>query len=282
MFLHGNRQRANTMSNQTSTDYHPLNQEFRQYSGDEISLFDIALVLYRRRGIVLGTLILCLVAALGFSVIKGTAYEYSTAITIGTIDDEIPIESPEAVKNRLEKAYIPGVLSKIAAAHGGDLEDVKYKVNVVVPKKTDFVVISSKVTESDAEEIQKILKDLVVMVIDAHNKQLENKRDVLKHQITDVASNKALYLASVGSAGNADSVVLSEINNELTTLKVKLRQFHDSSMQFGATRSLKPVSLSKWLIVTLGAIFGLILGIFVAFFSEFVFKVRQEMAKREV
>jgi uncharacterized protein involved in exopolysaccharide biosynthesis len=265
------------VSKQVSTEYRPLGQEFRNNRVDEISLVDIAIILYRRKGIVIGTFILCVVAALGLGVLMGKTYEYSTAVTIGVLDDGSPIESQQALESRLLKAYIPMVLGKIAAAHGEEIENLRYKVNVALPKQGNFVLISSKVKESDAEEIKGILTELVALVIAAHTKEQDAKRALLSQQIGELEREKAAYLSSISQGVNADPVMLMELGKEIAALKAKEKKFTDSFMPFEPTRSIKPVGTRKLLIVTLGAVLGLMLGMFAAFLAEFIAKTRERI-----
>jgi capsular polysaccharide biosynthesis protein len=244
---------------------------------DEISLVDIAIILYRRKGIALGIFVLCIVAALGAAMLKGTNYDYSTAVKVGTTDNGSPIESPQAVESRLHNAYIPKVLSEIAAARGEAFEDIKYKINVTVPKQGDFVVISGKARESDAEEIRKILNELVAMVVAAHANLTLSKKEQLTQQISDLEGVRASYLSSIGTGANVDSVLLGEMGRELVELKGRLKAFTETSMPFEPTRSIKPVGTGKLLIVTLGAVIGLMIGMFAAFFAEFLARTREQL-----
>jgi capsular polysaccharide biosynthesis protein len=268
------------MSNQSPVDNLPRIQEYRHYPDDEISVVDIALVLYRHRWLMLGIFILCVAVAVGYGLTKARTYEYTTAISIGVTDDNKPIESPEMVKNRLDSAYIPRALRAIALERGVEQDSVRYKVDTTVPKNTDFVVISIKAAETDAEEAKKILTSLVAMVLDVHSKEIERRAGLLHQQIADI--EPLLSQKSTGVETDAQLQKLARMEEEMIRLNNRLRQLQGSTQQYEATRSAKPVGSSVRLVVALGALLGLLLAIFAAFIAEFSVKFRRELAEQAV
>lgn len=268
------------MANQNPEKNLPLIQEYRHYPEDEISVVDIALVLYRHKVLMLGIFILCVAAAAGYSLSKARTYEYATAISIGVTDDNKPIESPEMVKNRLDSAYIPKALRAVAIERGVDLDRVGYKIDTAIPKNTDFVVISIKAVESDAEEAKQILNNLVAMVVELHSKEIERRAGLLKQQIADI--EPLLSQKATGVETDVKLQRLARMDEEMLRLNNKLRHLQGSSQQFEPTRSTKPVGASKRLVVALGALLGLLLAIFAAFIAEFTVKFRRELAAQTV
>jgi LPS O-antigen subunit length determinant protein (WzzB/FepE family) len=266
------------MPNQAPTgDY-----QSRQYPEDEISLVDIVLVLYRHKWLMLGSLLVCVVAAATYSLGKPRTYEYVTALSIGVADDKMPIESPEMVKSRLEYIYIPMVQRAIAAERNVEPDRVAYNVDISLPKNTGFVVISTKSPESDAAEAKKMLNNLVTMVIEAHSKAIEQRTIMLKQQIADIERRLALHASMVAADENIAFQKMSGMEDELAALKNRLLQIRDSSQQFEPTRSVKSVGTSKVLIVLLGGLVGLFLGVFGALIAEFSVKFRRELAAQAV
>lgn len=266
------------MPNQAPTDGY----QNRQYSEDEISLVDIVLILYRHKWLMLGSFLVCVVAAVGYSLGKAPTYEYVTAISIGVADDKMPIESPEMVKSRLEYIYIPRVQRAIAAERGVEPDRVAYKVDISVPKNTGFVVIATKSAGSDTEEVKKLLNNLATMVIEGHSKVVGERASMLKQQIADIERRIALNASMAGTGENIVFQKISGMEDELAALKNRLLQIRESSQQFEPTRSVKPVGTSRVLIVLLGGLLGLFFGIFIALIAEFSVKFRHALAAQAV
>ena len=68
---------------------------------------------------------------------------------------------------------------------------------------------------------------------------------------------------------------------QISTIEMGLRSIRETRLIIGPARSLEPVGPGRAVILALAGVLGLILGIFAAFFAEFLTKARATMASNE-
>ena len=123
-------------------------QAFTAYD-DEISLTDLALIVWRRRRIVLAVIILALLAGAAFAFLLPRAYEYKAVIEIGTqtlLDADggqkiAPLEDSGTVLSKVKDAYIPAAITE-AIQEDGSLS--RMKIDASVPKGAAVIILSAK------------------------------------------------------------------------------------------------------------------------------------------
>lgn len=116
---------------------------------DEIDLAELALIVWRRRRIVLAVMLLALLAGAAFAFLLPRAYEYKAVIAIGTqtlMDTEggqkiVPLEDSGTVLSKLQDAYIPAAIAE-AIQEDGSL--TRMKIDASVPKGAAVVILSAK------------------------------------------------------------------------------------------------------------------------------------------
>lgn len=115
---------------------------------DEIDLAELALIVWRRRRIVLAVMLLTLLAGAAFAFLLPRAYEYKAVIEIGTQTmgtgealKIVPLEGTDTVLSKVKDAYIPAVIAE-AIRENGSL--TRMKIDASVPKGADVVTLSAK------------------------------------------------------------------------------------------------------------------------------------------
>lgn len=93
------------------------NQQAPLEGSDEISLYEIYLILKRKRTLILSATVLCAFVAGAYSFIKPTNYTYQACAQIGIMNRDntgqpVFIESPQSAIAQLNNAYIPSKAKK--------------------------------------------------------------------------------------------------------------------------------------------------------------------------
>lgn len=116
---------------------------------DEIDLAELALIVWRRRRIVLAVMLLTLLVGAAFAFLLPRAYEYKAVIEIGTqtlLDADggqkiAPLEDSGTVLSKVKDAYIPAAIAE-AIRENGSL--TRMKIDASVPKGAAVVTLSAK------------------------------------------------------------------------------------------------------------------------------------------
>lgn len=151
-------------------------EEYR--SDDEISLFDLWLVLIRRRWVVIavGAVIFALAAAFAF--MKEQTFEYSTAIEVGSFvrsgpngSERVPIQPPKTVQQRLSAAFIPMARNEIDTP-----ENRAPRVNLSFEDGSDVLVLRTEAPEAEQERVKQLHQHIVDLTVQAHDDIVRTER----------------------------------------------------------------------------------------------------------
>ncbi len=114
---------------------------------DEMDLFKLWLILWRRKYLIVGFGFLCVVVGVAYAFLTPAKYSYSTFIEIGnTLANSgtgivsRSIEPPDAALIKLQEGYIPLGLMEMAKAK----PDVKFAVKGRLPEKSNLIVLTSQ------------------------------------------------------------------------------------------------------------------------------------------
>lgn len=191
---------------------------------DEINLIDLWLVLEKRKLVLAGVVIACVLAGLLYAVVVPPSYQYSTSIEIGTRlnGTEITVvESPQTILAKVKESYIPLAQQNYLDQHS-ELKSVT-NIDARVPKGSQIIVLSSKGSE-DEGDIHKVLQQTVVdrlkndhgRIIDVLRKDVE----ILQHKA--VAKLEELKDAAILLAANKKR--LDDTSKLLSKQAAKVRQ----------------------------------------------------------
>ena len=149
--------------------------ERKQTYYDEISLFDLWLVLTRNKWLILGAIILCTGTGLLYTMTQEPTYEYSTNIELAQLEANRPLESSEAVKASLNQSLIPMLRSEMA----DQSEEAAYPIpraQAEVPEgSTILITIRSEGSAGSENEIRTLHERLVQELGKEHNPVVERK-----------------------------------------------------------------------------------------------------------
>lgn len=280
---------------------------------DEISLVDLFLVLYRRKWVVLGTLLLCAALAVPAALLSPVKTTYTTTLKIG---GEPRLESNASAATKFRESYIP--LTQDAVKDDATLAGLSMEARA--PDSSDLVILETETELPQADPVKQLHNMAAQRFIAEHQAQLDQARVAIENQIErlrltlenlnnsgylttlreDVASLRQQFLESDALSEDKKSA----LKDELRFLQTKLIE----EEQAAATRTIEIetrinelhyqletlpktalISLaletdrqrtSPLMIIALGIILGGMLGIFAAFMMEFLGKVKAEDQKR--
>lgn len=138
---------------------------------DEISLVDLARVVWRHRRPVYYTAAAFVVLGIATALLLPKKYAYTTTIEIGTrIEDQktVPLELPDTTLAKIREGYIPMAQQEYLQAHAGD--DRAFKVEARIPKGSQLIVLESTAKEQDEPVYQEIQARVVQNLVTDHNR----------------------------------------------------------------------------------------------------------------
>ncbi len=219
---------------------------------DEINLVDLALVVVRRKILVLVIISITLVAGLITAKYNSEAisHNYSTTIKIGSVGSHvvtnqiIPLESPETLLGKIKHNFIPQVLNEY---------DGSYEIAANIPKNSHliFLQVASK-NEKDLIPIE-LLNKITQKVEQDHNKIFTSIKNRLDASLKKV---------------DVDDYI-----GQLATLQ----QTYVVSEPIKSVTSTSKFSNKTIILIALFA--GIFLAVFAAFFADFWCKVTDKISE---
>lgn len=260
------------MNNNDLTELKPVYIHEASYSSEnEISLVDLAMVLVRRKIliVVITTFIVALGLIIAFLVPK--SYTFSTSIEIGSqiIDNTIkPFESTETLLAKIQHVFIPQTLNEQRQTNPENNE--RYKIKTSIPKSSVIIILEINGTEDDADLLKSLLQSI------SQKATLDHDRiyDAVKKNITS-RLKQATYEVATLKKSNNNETELSRQQNLIEGYSSQLTNLRETREILPAMKSLEPTGISRKLIVIITAFVGVFLGVFSAFFAEFIAKVRE-------
>lgn len=130
---------------------------------DEISLIDLWIILVRRKWVVAGVLLFCVLLGLGWVLLKPPSYQYETTIQIGEVftgDSLQPIEPVASVLAKVQETYIPLARARVlnGDAPGG------FKLEARSPADSELIVLSGEGPPAQQGTYHKLLQGVLEQV----------------------------------------------------------------------------------------------------------------------
>ncbi len=286
------------MSDKNSTDQFGSTREMQEaLQEDEISLIDLWRVIIKRKKMIIGSLLLTLLLVGVWLAITKPVYESRVVLGIGQVvqmGQVVQVEASQLLVQRLKEEY------RVKDESEGEQKFPTIKeVKTMEKSLPNGVEIIAQAYE--AQEAQKFLVDVAAKVIKKHQtlfdigrteqqrqlESLQNEHDrieqalsLIEHRVSSLVGSEASLaglltlqkdlllqrMPQIEQQQIAVRLAMSELQSRPTTL---LRQ------PTLPARSVKP---KPALYLALAAVLGLMLGVFGAFFAEFVGKARARMA----
>jgi len=245
-------------------------------AGDEISLVDLAMVLVRRKVMIISIFIVFIVSGITLALLIPRTYTFSTTIEIGSqiISGSIkPFESPQALLAKLQYSYIPQILSEHKQSHPDDKN--KYRINSSVPSGSNITLLEIKGTEDQADTLKQLLQITSQKAIEDHNRIFQSVKKNLETRLIQATNN----LRTLRNSKNNETEVASS-QSIIESLSSQLANLRNTREVLPPIRSLDPTGSGRKTIVIITAIAGIFLGVFAAFFAEFLSKVKLKIGEK--
>lgn len=294
-------------------DHHGHVPQYHDYrpAEDEISLIDLWLVLVRRRWVIAGITLLCVVLGTGYAWWQPVRYEYKTGMELAMIrggysstDDELNelILSKEEIIALLEDLIIPAQRKKRSEDN-----ETGPRVEVIERGGPGNLVLKSVATPENSIQVEALHKEVVDALkarsrpvfekrIDVYVQPLRFRKEILQEQMKthqdqlQRLSSRAYDAKEDGVLGLIDAYQMSDIREKMAKTRLELSDTESEieviqevsrplRMRFLASQTENPVGAGKAVIVALSLIMGLMLGIFSAFFAEFLAQAKQAQKK---
>lgn len=274
------------------------------YPDDEISLYEIWDILVRRRLLIGATAIAFIIAAAAYSMLQTQTYAVDLMLSVGlrpsTASDEavVLIERPASLVSRLNEVIIPAVRSQQTEQVNAANESLPAVQAEVFDADAGLVRLSATTTEARVPMAQALLTRTAEQVVDAHEQQLARQTDALRDQIMvlraeveRLARLENQIQPDISAIGGGDSgaeasaafslLVSAMLDNSRQSERVNydLRRWRLESAlaESRSTELVREARLggqqqgqSMTLMIALGAVLGLMLGVFGAFGREFL------------
>jgi LPS O-antigen subunit length determinant protein (WzzB/FepE family) len=254
---------------------------------DEIDLVELGVGIWRKRGVIIGTTLVCLALSAVFALLTPKQYEYSAALQIGSIADANgqlqPIISPDAALTLLNKVVLPKVVDDYSKAHDLKPQDLKVEATLA-----GSIVLAGKGPQEHGADIAAIESAAAAELAKITASQLESRLTALRQQAALAESELQLLQASSNGANAAATkpeAVLQFLNQTkilvqktlASSLQTQLKSVQPTRLLSSTVRSTEPIGASRAVIVVLGGVLGVFFGLFAALMSGYLAAVRQHM-----
>ena len=201
--------------------------EFRPsaVSDDEIDLVQLTQILLKRKYLILGVIVFCLLVGGSYAFLKERVYLYTTSLQIGEVlidgkgsTKKVAIEAPPSVKLKIEKVYIPVAAEKLRT----NGENRLVKAVVREKKNSNIIFVESKGNSADQQTISQFHSLIISPLIENHRDGVS----ALKRQFELLADKASLVLKDLENPVifGAEEKKLQQL---VETAQMKLAQFDD-------------------------------------------------------
>ena len=260
------------MKNNDIQELKPVYIHEANYSaGDEISLVDLTMVLVRRKTMI--AIITSVIISIGViaALLVPKSYTFATSIEIGSqiIGGSIkPFESPQTLLAKMQHVFIPHALNEQRQTNPED--ETKYKITANIPKSSVIIVLEIKGTEDKTDLLKSLLQSITQKATLDHGRIYDSVRKNIASRLKQATSVLQMLKNS-----NDNETEISTQQNLIEVYSSQLANMRETREILPPMKSMEPTGTSRKLIVIIAAFAGVFLGVFSAFFAEFVSKVRE-------
>ena len=282
------------MNDPAGAQHHPYD--------DEISLYDLWDVLMRRLPVLLGVAVLTVIAGVAYALVQPVEYEYRTGVDLprvfsGSMENVV---SQDMAIARLEDVLIPRQRSELFEG-----EERGPRVNVRGHGSDYSLVLESTSTREGAENVAELHEAVARALSDwlqpRYERSLSGSLRPQENRVAELGSQIALLREDLDSlyerldeerevTGLIVAQQIGDIRRDLARLRTARvdaqsqvetieAMSRDTELTYLVSESDSPVGPGRSLIVALSVVLGGMLGLFAAFFSEFVSNARSRRSE---
>lgn len=239
----------------------------RRYD-DEISLVDLATTFLKRRRVFYAVFLLVTLAGVAYAVLAPEKYEYITLVKLAEKSGGEYIEDPSTVIAELESLWVPDLKAAYHAEHDRNLP---FEITAINPEDTGLVRLVSEAPSSAGDLVEENHRQLIERLTSDQAQALERLRGSLEKRIESLDAT----IKMLEDGQDSGEAIASAVEEQLS-LEADLDALSPSEAMVVSRRSGQSAGPARSLIVVLAGMLGLMGGVFLAFFAEFICLVRQK------
>lgn len=238
---------------------------------DEISLVDLAATFLKRRRVFYAVFFLVTLAGVAYAFIALEKYQYVTLIKLSEKSDGSYIEAPASVIAELGSIWEPDLQAAHYTEQGWNLP---FAITATNPENTGLIRVVSEAPASAEDLVEKSHRELFERLRLSQEQAIAGQRRSLERQIESLNSTIDMLKGGEDTGDALASSIAKQFYLETVLESLALPEIlvvsRQSSSSAGPARSL---------IVVLAIMLGLMGGVFLAFFAEFIGLVRDKIAE---
>ena len=248
----------------------PPQEPSRPQYDDEISLVDLATTFLRRRRVFYVVFIVVSLVGVAYALSAPEKYEYVTLAKLAEKSSGEFVEEPSAIIAELDSLWLPDLQAKY---HAENDRSLPIGITAKNPENTGLVRIVSEASESAGAIVEEAHRELVERLESQQARAVSTLRKSLERQIVSLDST----IDILEGGQNTGEAIASAVETQLS-LEADLESLTPFKALVISRQSGKSTGPAGSLIVVLAGLLGLMAGIFLAFFAEFIGLVRNQVA----
>ncbi len=236
---------------------------------DEISLVELASTFLKRRRIFYVAFLVTLVAGIVYALLTPEKYDYVSLFKLAEKDAGSFIEKPATVIATLENRWLPEIEATHVAEHD---QPLPFDVVFSNPENTGLVRIVSEAMPANSESVKQIHSQLIEKLEQSQSVAVSTLKSNLERQIESLSST----IDKLEGSRDVGAAIADAVNKRLS-LEVLLHSIQPAALLVLNRQLAERKGPARSLIVVLAAMLGLMGGIFLSFFAEFVSLVRTNL-----
>ena len=241
----------------------------QHFPDDEISLVDLASTFLKRRRIFYGVFLVTLAAGILYAVLMPEKYDYVSLVQLAEKDAGNFVEKPATVIATLENHWLPEIQAKYRAEQD---QSIAFDVIFSNPENTGLVRIVSEASPASADDVKQIHGQLIEKLEQTQSVAVATLKSNLERQIESLTST----IERLEGSQDVGAAIADAVNKRLS-LEMLLHSIQPAELLVLNRQMAERKGPARSLIVVLAAMLGLMGGIFLSFFAEFVSLVRTNL-----
>jgi uncharacterized protein involved in exopolysaccharide biosynthesis len=241
---------------------------------DEISLVDLATTFIRRRRVFYAVFLLCTLGGLAYALLTPEKFDYVSLVQLAEKDSETLIQTPETVIATLQARWLP---EEKVLYYTKNESKLPFDVSFQNTKDTALVRFTTGTTAKQKQLVEKVHAALIEKLSQHQENLVKSEQASINRQIESLNA----LIASMMAQTSVDGAALSTAIEKKSELESELQSLGNFEIIVSARQSIEKTGPKRSLIVALAIVLGLMLGIFVAFMTEFGASVKKQLAVTE-